>query len=61
VIVSLVSTGSAAAIALAIRRFLNYGPLSKGKVEVEGGLPDDGGFLDEAEGEQDGDHDPRSS
>ena len=47
VIVSLVATGTAAAIAAAVRRFRNYGPRSKGKVEVEGELPDDGGFLDE--------------
>jgi hypothetical protein len=54
VIVSLISTGTAAAIALAIRKFLNYGPRSKGKVEVDGKEPDDGGFLDEDESEQAG-------
>jgi hypothetical protein len=47
VVVSLVATGTAAAIAAAVRRFRNYGPRSKGKVEVEGEQPDDGGFLDE--------------
>jgi hypothetical protein len=48
VVVNLVSTGTAAAIAYAVRRFRNYGPRSKGKVEVEG-EPDDGGFLGEPE------------
>jgi hypothetical protein len=46
VVVSLISTGTAAAIAYAVHRFRNYGPRSKGKVEIEG-EPDDGGFLDE--------------
>jgi hypothetical protein len=45
-VVSLVATGTAAGIGYAIKRFLNYGPRSKGKVEVEG-EPDDGGFLAE--------------
>jgi hypothetical protein len=39
VVVSLVSTGTAAAIAAAIRKFRNYGPRDKGKVEVEGDPP----------------------
>jgi hypothetical protein len=45
VVVSLVSTGTVAAIGYAVRRFRNFGPRSKGKVEIEG-EPDDGGFLD---------------
>jgi hypothetical protein len=46
VAVSLVTTGTITAIRVAVRKFRNYGPRSKGKVEVEG-EPDDGGFLDE--------------
>ena len=48
VVVSLVSVGTAEAIRYAVRKFRNFGPRSKGKVEVEG-EPDDGGFLDEPE------------
>jgi hypothetical protein len=48
VVVSLISVGTAAAIRYAVQRFRNFGPRSKGKVEVEG-EPDDGGFLDEPE------------
>jgi hypothetical protein len=47
VIVGLVVTGSAAAIAAAVRKFRSYGPRSKGRVKVEGEQPYDGGFLDE--------------
>jgi hypothetical protein len=46
VVVSLTATGAVATIRYAVQRFRNYGPRSKGKVEVEG-EPDDGGFLDE--------------
>ena len=45
VVVYLVCTGTAAAIRYAVRKFRNFGPRSKGKVEVEG-EPDDGSFLD---------------
>jgi hypothetical protein len=46
VVVSLVSVGTVAAIRYAVQRFRNYGPRSKGEVEVED-EPDDGGLLDE--------------
>jgi hypothetical protein len=36
IIVSLITTGTTAAIAAAVRRFRNFGPRDKGKVEVEG-------------------------
>jgi hypothetical protein len=42
VVVSLVSTGTAAAIAAAIRKFRNFGPRDKGKVEVEPAGEQDG-------------------
>jgi hypothetical protein len=45
VVVSLVCSGALAAIIAAVRKFRNFGPRSKGKVEIEG-EPDDGGFLD---------------
>jgi hypothetical protein len=41
VVVNLISTGTVTAIAVAVRKFRNYGPRSKGKVEVEGELPDE--------------------
>ena len=43
VVVNLYSTGTAAAIADAVQRFRNYGPRSKGKVEVKGEPPDEDG------------------
>jgi hypothetical protein len=39
VVVRLVSTGMAAAIAAAVRRFRKFGSRDKGKVEVEGEPP----------------------
>lgn len=46
VVVNLISAGTVAAIAVAVRKFRNYGPRDKGQVEVESEQPDDGGFLD---------------
>ena len=39
VVVSIVSTGTVAAITAAVRRFRKFGPRDKGKVEVEGEPP----------------------
>jgi hypothetical protein len=50
VVVSLVSTGTAAAIAAAVRRFRNYGPRDKGKVEVEGEPPGEEDDQDQDDG-----------
>jgi hypothetical protein len=39
IVVSLTTMGTWAAIAAAVKRFRNYGPKDKGKVEVEGEPP----------------------
>lgn len=49
VVVNLISTGTVAAIALAVRKFRNYGPQSKGKVDVEGEPQDEDGAEHEAD------------